>query len=253
MATNTPAQKYFIRFSDAGDFDKLIAFYDENAHQNVFKRQEDLMKKRIEEGAVVLIEDEQGQIFASSITHPLMAVEGDTEARWHEVGTTRIVLNGFGDIFNAMVAMQVLRAFFFEPPKDIFVAHMETDPVQKKAQAIGWRNLKDMPEGLREAKARTTAPGSGHETNPSDWFGLGMEAMPGLAAWLENLAKNPVLTNKKTGEEIELDLSKSTFFTTFRDEIKQLAADTTLGTPDAFDAKQHLRAGRTAWQKKNFR
>ena len=64
--TDAP-KKYFIRFSVEEDFDRISEFYDLNAHKNVLKREHDLMKQLTTDGAVVLVEDEKGQIVAA---HP---------------------------------------------------------------------------------------------------------------------------------------------------------------------------------------
>lgn len=245
-------KKYFIRFSVEEDFDKISAFYDVNAHKNVLKREQELMKKLTRDGAVVLVEDEQGSLVAASITYAHKAKDehGVEHVQWQELGTTRCVLNGYNGIFDAMIAMQTLRAFLVEPPDNMFVAQMETTPVQNLAKKLGWRALEGGPsEALLDAKKKTVS--DGHATS-NDWYCYGIEALPITAKWFENAIENPVLTNKKTGEQIELDFSKSTFFTMFKDEIGNIAK-MNLGDVDKPNAAQSLRTQRDKWLKKFFR
>ncbi len=245
-------KKYFVRFSVAEDFAKISDFYDLNSHKNVLKRQHDLMKQLTEDGAVVLVEDEKGTIVASSITYAHKATDahGVEHVQWQELGTTRCVLNGFGGIFDAMIAMQSLRAFLVEPPDNMFVAQMETTPVQNLAKKLGWRSMENgPPEALLEAKKKTVS--DGHATD-NDWYALGIEALPVTAKWFQDVVDNPVLTNKKNGEQIELDFSKSPFFNMLKDEIAHLAKKD-LGDVDKPNAAQSLRERRDRWLKKFFR
>ena len=249
--TDAP-KKYYIRFSVEEDFDRISEFYDLNAHKNVLKREHDLMKQLTGDGAVILVEDEKGKIVAASITYAHKAKDehGVEHVQWQELGTTRCVLNGYGGIFDAMISMQTLRAFLVEPPDNLFVAQMETTPVQNLAKKLGWRSLEGGPsEALLEAKKKTVT--DGHATD-NDWYCCGIEGLPVMAKWFESAIKNPVLTNKKTGEQIELDFSKSTFFTMFKEEITHLAQKD-LGDVEKPDAAQSLRIRRDKWLKKFFR
>jgi len=247
-------KKYYIRFSNANDYDKIMEFYNDNAHKNVRKRQQDLMKQLAEDGAIVLIEDDKGAIVASSITYPHKVTDknGIEHVQWQEIGTTRIVLNGFPGLFDAMVTMQTLRAFLVEPPEGFFVAQMHTAPLQGMANKLGWRRLDDMPDGLMDAKIKSVDPADVPKLSTVNWFVGGIEALPVMAKWMESALKNPVLTNKKTGEQIELDFSKSTFFNMFKDEIKNLASRA-FGDVDKPDQKQNVQQHRDKWLKKFFR
>jgi len=250
----TEPKKYYIRFSTANDYDKIMEFYDDNAHKSVRKRQQELMKQLAEDGAIVLIEDDKGTIVASSITyaHKVTDKNGIEHVQWQEIGTTRIVLNGFPGLFDAMVTMQLLRTFLVEPPEGIFVAQMHTAPVQGMAAKLGWRRLTDMPDGLMDSKIKTVDPADVPNLSTTNWFIGGVEALPVMAKWMENALKNPVLTNKKTGEQIELDFSKSSFFNMFQAEIKNLATRD-FGDVEKPDLKQSVQQRRDKWLKKFFR
>ncbi|MBL8711435.1 MAG: hypothetical protein JNM12_00940 [Alphaproteobacteria bacterium] len=250
--TDVKPPKYFIRFSQDADFDKISDFYDLNSHKNVLKRQTELMKQLTEDGAVVIVEDEKGKIVAASITYAHSAKDehGVEHIKWQELGTTRCVLNGYPGLFDAMIAMQTLRAFLVEPPDNMFVAQMETTPVQNLAKKLGWRELGGDPsDDMLEAKKKTVT--HGHATK-NDWYVCGMEALPTMAKWMENAVDNPVVTNKKTGEQIELDFSKSSFFNMFKDEIKNLA-NRDFGDVNTPDKNQNMHQRRDKWLKKFFR
>jgi len=251
--TETP-KKLFIRFSNANDFDNIMEFYELNAHKNVRKRQSDLMKQLAEDGAVVLIEDEQGKIVAASMTYPHKTPDkaGVERVQWQEIGTTRIVLNGYPGLFDAMITMQTLRAFLVEPPDSTFVAQMHTAPVQGMAEALGWRPMPVMPDGLMDAKIRSVDPGDVPNLSANNWYLCGMEALPTMAARMVKSIDDPILENKKTGEKIELDYSRSTFFKLFGPEIRVLA-NKTYGDVEKPDTAQSVRQRRDRWLKNFFR
>jgi hypothetical protein len=245
-------KKYFIRFSKTEDFDALSDFYDLNSHKNVLKRQTELMKQLTEDGAVVLVEDDKGKIVAASITygHKAVGKDGVERVEWAELGTTRCVLNGYPGLFDAMITMQTLRSFLVEPPENMFVAQMETAPVQGLAGKLGWRRMDgEPPAALLAGKASTVS--DGHATS-NDWFVCGIEALPTMARWMEKAMDNPVVAHKKTGEKIELDFSKSGFFNMFKDEIRALAGRD-LGDVDKPDQKQNVHQRRDKWLKTFFR
>ena len=250
--TDAKPPKYFIRFSQETDFNKVAAFYDINAHENVLKRENDLIRKMVDDGAVIIVEDEKGTIVASSITwpHKVTDANGVEQTKWHELGTTRCVLNGYPGLFDAMIAIQSLRSFLVEPPENVFVARMLTTPVQGLARKLGWREMQgEVPQDLVDSRLKTF---SGGDPALDNWFVFGMEGMPVAAKWLESTLENPVLTNKKTGEQIELDFTKSTFVMMFKDEIKNLAARD-FGDVNKPDQSQNLHQRRDKWLKKFFR
>ena len=92
--TEQKPKKFYVRFSREADFDKICDFYDLNAHKNVRKRHEELIKKLVKDGAVILIEDEDGKIVASSVSYPHKVAdkEGIERVQWQEIGSTRVVL-----------------------------------------------------------------------------------------------------------------------------------------------------------------
>lgn len=246
-------QKFYIRFSTKADFDNIVEFYELNAHKNVRKRQQELMKQLAADGAVVLIEDEKGKIVAASITYPHTTTDknGEEHVNWQEIGTTRMVLNGYPGLFDAMITMQTLRAFLVEPPDSTFVAQMHTAPVQGMAEKLGWRRMDAMPEALMDAKTRSVDPADAPHLSRDNWYMCGIEALPVMAQRMVKSIDNPILENKKTGEKIELDYSKSTFFKLFGPEIRVLA-EKNYGDVDKPDVKQNVRQKRDKWLKSFF-
>ena len=109
----TPTQKtpkLYVRFSSAKmDTQKVLDFYETHKHKNVRKREEKLLKKMVELGAVTIVEDEQGTIVASSISYPCRVNEnGKDICKWSEVGSTRIVANGdFGNAIDYWIIIYV--------------------------------------------------------------------------------------------------------------------------------------------------
>lgn len=246
-------QKYFIHFSHAEDFNRLLNFYDMNAHTNVLKRDTDLMAQLVKEGAVIIVEDENGVIVASSITyaHKVADKDGVERVEWQEVGTTRSTLNGYPGLFDAMIAMQVMRTFLVEPPENMMVAHMVTAPVQNLASKLGWRPMEGgAPLELLKAKEKTLS--NSNQAAADNWFVCGIESLPTLAKWFEKVMDNPLLENKKTHEQIELDFSKSSFFRLFKAEIHNIASKN-FGDIDRPDQKQNVHQQRDKWLKKFFR
>lgn len=254
MTEPSKPTKYFVRFSQPEDEKKIFEFYDLNAHQNVRKREANMLRERINDGAVVLIEDEKGKIIASSITYPHKVKDSDgvEHVKWQEVGSTRIVLNGYPGLFDAMVTMQVLRSFLVEPPEDRFVARMHTAPVQGMAHKLGWRSYKASQQLIEAQKKSVDINDPSAAPPDANWFQAGMEALPVMASWMVKAMDNPVLENKKTGEKIELDFSKSAFFNVFEAEIRNLGGKN-FGSADTPDLNEGVQKRRDRWLKNYFR
>lgn len=245
-------KKYFVRFSKEADFDKILAFYDVNEHKNIFKRKAELIQERTEKGAIVLIEDEAGAIVAASVTyaHEVTGKDGVTRAHWQEFGTTRSILKGYS-LGDAMIPLQLLRTFLVEPPEGTFVMRTMTTQVQGLASVMGWRRMEGGPSDELLAAMQITIAENDH-TGKTNWFVFGTEAIPTAAQLLKNFVENPVIKNAKTGEEIEIDFSKSNFFNMFKDDMLKLAGQD-FGDVDKPDNKQNLRQKRDKWLKKHFR
>lgn len=247
-------KKYYVRFSQPADEAKILEFYDLNGHKNVRKREATLLRDRIEEGAVVFIEDEAGKIVASSITYPHKVKDSDgvEHVKWQEIGSTRVVLNGYAGLFDAMVTMQVLRAFLVEPPEDRFVARMHTAPVQNMAMKLGWRAHTPTQELMDSQKKSVDVHDQSTAAPDINWYQAGVESLPVMASWMMKALDNPVLENKKTGEKIELDFTRSSFFNMFEAEIRNLSGKN-FGAADTPDMTKGVQGQRDKWLKNFFR
>ncbi len=249
-------KKYYVRFSNIDDHDKIMEFYQDYAHKNVFPRDESLIRQLADDGAITIIEDEQGKLVASTISYPYVSQDasGMGATKWTEVGTTRMVLNGYPGLFDVMITMQVLRAYLVEPPEALFIAQMDTTPVQNMAKKLGWRSWDEqkVPQELLDMKAHMLDPSGNRKSYPQNWFTAGPEALPVMAQLMCDAIDKPFLENQKTGEKISLDFSKSKFFALFEDEFRNLA-ERDLGNPDTPDADASIAKNRQKWMRWYFK
>ncbi|MEZ0225856.1 MAG: hypothetical protein ACAH83_14975 [Alphaproteobacteria bacterium] len=215
-------KKLYVRFSTAADEQKIFDYYAENEHKFVAKRDPEVWKERISSGAVTLIEDEQGKIVASSIHYPLIVKDekGDDVHKWSEIGSVRVTLDGIG-LFKPLMAAHIMRAYLLEPPEDRFAIEIvkgneHSKHVYLKEGATLW----NIPKDLSDKVNATMQPGQEMDV---EWFQLGVEAIPHFAKMYVDAETNPVIKNKKTGEEYELDFSKCVLTTMFQEEVKKLS------------------------------
>lgn len=226
------AKKLYVRFSTSADEQKIFDYYSENEHEFVAKRDPEIWKERIASGAVTLIEDDQGKIVASSISYPLIVQDdkGNDVHKWSEIGSVRVTLDGLG-LFKTLMAAHVMRAYLLEPPEDRFaieivIGNAHSKHVFLKEGATPW----NIPKQLQDLVTDTMAPDD--DTGAVEWFQLGVESMPHFAELLLKAEANPLIKNKKTGEEYELDFSKCVVTSMFHDEVKKISG------LDFGDAKQ---------------
>ena len=244
----TEAKKYFVRYSSSDDFDRLMDFYRANPHKNVDERNESLMRELVENGSVTLIQSEEtGEVVAASISYPLNGDDGSQ--KWLEIGTTRSILNGYPGLFDVMIGMQVMRALLVEPPNERFVCQMESPAVRKMADNLGFRPYVPSEELVRSSDTTLNADETcGFEK----WYSAGPEALPVVAQRMMEAIDKKYLTHLKSGQNIELDFSKSKFFAMFKDEIKQLASRN-LGNHDQPDYTASIAKTRETWMKSFFK
>jgi len=214
-----------LRFSRKCDVERLTEYYGENTHENVYVRDPAVLRERIESGAAIILEDDQGHIHGASISYPITLEKGgETCHVWSELGSTRITLNGFG-LYPYMVAAQTLQGFMVEPPYNCFVAEVDVD----NAAVIGLLHGKlqwpeyDAPKSLTDKMEDSVK--EGEEIVPVNWYHCGPETLQHQAQVVKKLVDNPVLVNKKTGETIELDLSQFQLANAFKPALEQLAAE----------------------------
>jgi hypothetical protein len=249
----TDLKKYYIRFSNATDHDKLMEFYDDNTHKNVFKRDEALIKQLVENGSVTIVEDDAGKFVAASISYPINVIDanGIERTKWIEIGTTRIVLNGYPGLFDVMTSMQVLRAFVVEPPEERMIAQMDTTPVQNMAIKMGWVPCQ-VPQEVLDAKTKMLSDDGSIKARPNNWFQFNVEAMPVTAQYMSQVLDNLELVNKKTGEKILVDFSRTKFIALFEKDIRDLA-NANLGDRNNPDLKRGMAQSRQKYLRRVIR
>jgi hypothetical protein len=234
MAKKTP-KKLYVRFSTPKDEAAIFDFYNKNQHEFIFQRDPEVWKERIRAGAITVIDDEKGNIVAASISYPVM--DGETH-RWTEVGSTRVALAGIG-LFDPLVSAQVLRAYLLEPPKDRFVLEI----IHGNAHSVHvfgklGATLFNIPKTLEDIVRATIVPGTAKD--PVDWYQIGTEAMPAIAARFLESQKDNIRVDKKTGEEYELDFSRCVLATRFKAEVAELSRQN-FGNPAQPDHKKPLK------------
>ncbi len=249
----TPPKKYYVRFSNIDDHDKIMAFYTRNPHDNVCGRHADLMKSLADNGSIILIEDAAtGEIAGASISYPLfIEKDGIEQQKWLEIGTTRMVLNGYPGLFDIMIGMQVMRAYLVEPPDGRFVCQMESAAVQKMAHKLGFRAFVPSQE-LVSISDKTLEIADGKTYGFDNWYSAGPEALPVVAKRMRDVMDKPMLAHVKTGVKIELDFSLSKFFHMFEAEFRNLAGKS-YGDPDQPDHTKSIAKHRQEWMRWYFK
>lgn len=237
------AKKLFVRYAELADEKKIFDFYSQNEHQYVAKRDPDVWRERIANGAVTLIEDENGKIVASAISYPIIVKDdsGNDVHKWTELGSVRVAQDGIG-LFKALLSAQVMQAYLLEPPEDRFAVEIILGNTHSKHvfQKEGVTPF-DIPKDLQDAVGYSISPDD--PGLPVEWFQLGVENMPHFAKNLTDLEKNPKLVHKTTGEEFELDFSKCVLFKNLRKPLEELA-NKNFGDPKQPNMKHGLKSFR---------
>lgn len=246
-------QTFSIRFSNVDDLENIMAFYAKYPHKNVAGRHENLIRELADSGSIIMVENKDtGEIVGLSISYPIMAHDGGVDQeKWLEVGTTRMVLNGYAGLFNVMIGMQVLRAYLVEPPEERFVCQMESPFVRAMAHELGFRPFVPSKE-LVELSDKTLDIADGETYGYENWYSAGPEALPVLAQKMIEAMDKPCLENPKTHETIQLDFSKTKFFDMFEKEIRSLAGKS-YGNPDTPDMEKSVAKHRQEWMRSFFK
>jgi hypothetical protein len=255
-AQKTP--KIYLRFSENNDTEKLAKFYADHKHKDVFDRSQTYLQERIDTGDVILMEDEAGEIIGASVIYPLKGKDehGRDVVKCQELGSLRIVKNGYMGLFNILISTQVFRTMLVEPPEECIVAeiHKNVWPLAKNIGAIKWEPSKEViessdttldPEVLANYVPDTSEDGK------KIWIQIPKESLPTVAQKLLEVVDRPVLKHKKfeeNGEKIEISLERVKFVDKFMDEIKAIAASD-LGDPEKASPKQEMAALQRRWMK----
>ncbi len=248
MDNNTPKDKYYLRFACKKDISRILKFYDIHAHDNIRKREEELLTAKAESGSIAYLENEQGEIVASSISYGLDAdVNGVNVQKWLEIGSTRVVLNGYPGLFDALTTAQVLRTVLVEPPEESFIAHMEHKFIQAKAEKLGWRKFSPSDE-IKQISNKTI--NTGDLTDRSDnWYKFTVEGLPIKARYFMEIVKNPNLAHMKYDKEIEISFDRMKNFMLFKNAIEELA-NKDYGSVDNPKKNYGFKESRDKWLKR---
>lgn len=248
-------EKFYVRYSSAADADKIMKFYMDNQHHNVRMRVEKMLTDRIDEGDVVLIESEKGEIVGASVIYPLMGKDkhGEDIVKWQEIGTLRIIKNGYFGMFNILITAQVMRTMLVEPPEERFVAKINPAvwPLAERIGATRWTPSQEVIDSATSTKI--PVPGSGDPAE--NWIQVTREAMPTVAKSMVHVFENPLLKHKnykENGQQIEISFEKIDFVDKFKKEIKELASKD-FGDPKNADPNQTMAAAQRRWLKRNVR
>lgn len=121
---------------------------------------------------------------------------------------------------------------------------MEGAPVRAMAHKLGFRPFVPSDE-LSRVSDGTVGPEASY--GKENWYCAGSEVLPVMAQKFCEAFDKHILTHVKTGEKIELDLSKISLFKLFEPEIRKLAQSQPPFTPDHPDPNASL-----AKERQNF-
>ena len=239
--------KLYIRFAEHKDLQNILDFYETNQHSNVRKREEKILEDLAGKGSIVLIEDEKGVIVASSISYPhSIEKNGAPSCQWVEVGSTRIVANGYPGLFDVMTTAQILRAYLVEPPEQCFVGHMEHKAVQGIAKRLGWKEF-DAPQALLDVSNNTVETDELTKRSQTDWFQCDILGVQKMAQYMVDIMKKPVLTHVKTKHQYEISLERSKVLRDFWGSVENLAAKDFDKPENQADKTKGIKASRDKW------
>ncbi|TNE26709.1 MAG: hypothetical protein EP349_09735 [Alphaproteobacteria bacterium] len=217
-------KKLYLRQSTPKDLQKVLDFYDNNKHPFIAGRDRETMEDRVNAGAVTMLQDDNGDIQAISIAYPVTAKDdnGNEAHKWTEIGSTHVLMANMG-LFDVMVGAQLLNAFLLEPPEDRFVIEIDPTNLHSKHvfKKLGCADYDNPPADMVKGVNGILAP---EDANKGvDWLYANHEMMPALAKKFLDRIDNPVITNKATGEEYELDVSESPLGKHFVATLEKLA------------------------------
>jgi len=121
------------------DFERVLAFYRQNAHKYVREREPEVLEAAIDRASLIIAEDEGGRIQGScaQITH--------SDGLYSETGAVRILVNGFG-LQAILMGICAFNEYIFSPPSKYIFAITAADnyPSIKNIERAGF--LHDQPE-----------------------------------------------------------------------------------------------------------
>lgn len=231
MTGNICKGAYVLRFTEVADFQKVMDFCAATRHASVRSREPEVLKASVAGGAVLVLENPKGGIEGMIAAYPLVSKdEGGREVqKWAEVGSVRILLNGFPGLFETMTAMSVLRAHMLEPPGEAIISRVGHSSLQRRMVAMGWREIEIDPEAAK-LSARTKRyeddlpPVAGTAPLTPKWLAADPAQYPAMARQVCRLLDQPVLERADGKTRIGIDFSAAGFVRQFEGALRALAA-----------------------------
>lgn len=193
-------QTFYVRYSTKNDFDSIVAYYNDNKHKDIDFRDLDILQKLVKKGQATIIEDQDNNIVACSVTYPCHSTNTTSSPEWQEVGSTRIKLNGYQGIFACLVIAQVFKSLIENPPKEFFVAHMVNPPVQDITRKFGWSEIENDYSQIVQASRKTLAKEDWNKDRSTDWFYCGEKGLNMMVKVFLSTIANPILKHYKYEE-----------------------------------------------------
>lgn len=217
-----------VRFSSASDAGKAIDFYENEQHQHVDRRPDDVLSARAKAGQILMIEDAQGTLKAASISYDFNRAATDRAtgpATWIEIGSTRSTLSGIG-LYPFIIASQVMERFLNDPPEETFIAAIFRDnmPVTNFLnKVVGW----SLFEPKREC---SDAADITKELDKIYCLEAPTTSLPHQARIVLDFierADSGRIKNKKTGETVTFDFSDFSLAGKLKPLLQELGYGTT--------------------------
>jgi hypothetical protein len=217
------AQKIYIRHAQDADINSVCAFYYDHPHVHVKKRDHKELKSLVENGAVTVGHLEDGTIVACCIGLPMPGLN-DTEHgpwSWIEIGAVRTILPGMGlsvPVINAHLAQTHL----LSPPQDCFVLGIAEENIESRKvfERIGSISYTPSDSMMKAHGDRIRAAQNDRHVK---LYTIPNSVMPQVAKNLLQAEEDPILKNKITGQEYELDFSRHILFSTLKPVLEALA------------------------------
>lgn len=210
---NQAAQNIVVRFSEAADVPTVLSFYDQNRHHNVDFRGHDVFTERTETGRALLIFKPDNSLGLSSMSHTYPATDVV------EIGSTLTSMDGFG-LYPFVIASQIIHEFLERPPENRFFACIhkpENDAVTKMLnRKVGWHIVTPTQDFA-------DAVGEGPNIDKLSWLHADSDTLSHQSRVVLAAIDKGTLFNKKTGENVTLDLSRFSLATTYRPHLEELA------------------------------
>jgi len=213
-------EKLFLRFAQQRDHDRLMAFYD-GVKPNMDADQRAALSQKISSGTAVLLEDDAGVVQAAGLISPL-GQSDDARHSWTAVSDIHSNIGHF-DLARIMVAAGTVNGFFVDPPEQRFVTQVSSDNVvldQFVRKQVGWTDLTPGENCIQALNAV-------QDGQNSHWLECGPQQLIHAARMVQEVIESDyTFTNKATGQEYSIDVTRCSLATSLRCHVDTLAGCT---------------------------